>query len=100
MIVNIVTIYVRSDFLEDFIKATAKNHYHSIRESGNIRFDVLQGDDDPTRFILYEAYHTEEAVIAHKKTDHYLEWRETVKDWMAKPRVGLTYRMLYPEREI
>ena len=98
MIVNVVTIYVQNEYLEEFIKATAKNHYHSVREQANLRFDVLQAQDDPTRFILYEAYETEEAVIAHKKTAHYLEWRETVKDWMAKPRVGLAYQMLYPER--
>jgi autoinducer 2-degrading protein len=97
MIVNVVTIYVQSEYLDDFIKATAKNHFNSVEENGNIRFDVLQGEDDPTRFLLFEAYKTEEAVLAHKKTEHYLEWRETVKDWMAKPRMGLTYKMLYPE---
>ena len=98
MIVNVVTIYVQSEFLEQFIKATVKNHFNSVQEPGNIRFDVLQGEDDPTRFLLFEAYETEEAVIAHKKTGHYLEWREAVKDWMAKPRMGLSYRMLYPEQ--
>ena len=99
MIVNIVTVFVMPEYVEEFIKATAKNHFFSVKEPGNIRFDVLQGEDDPTRFVLFEAFQTEDAVIAHKKTDHYLEWRETVKDWMAKPRVGLPYRMLYPEKE-
>ena len=96
MIINVVTIYVQSEYLEQFIKATAKNHLNSVQEPGNVRFDVLQGEDDPTRFLLFEAYETEESIIAHKKTDHYLEWRETVKDWMAKPRMGMTYRILYP----
>jgi len=97
MIVNIVNIQVQSQFLDAFIRATARNHQNSVKESGNLRFDVLQSEDDPTRFVLYEAYRTEEAVFAHKKSEHYLEWRETVKVWMAKPRSGSTYHILYPE---
>ena len=33
---------------------------------------------------------------AHKQTSHYLEWRETVADWMAEPRQGISYNGLYP----
>jgi autoinducer 2-degrading protein len=97
MTVNIVHIQVQSQYLDEFIRATAKNHHNSVKEPGNLRFDVLQSENDPTCFVLYEAYRTEEAVFAHKKTEHYLEWRETVKDWMAKPRTGSTYHILYPE---
>jgi len=88
MIVTIVHVQVKPEHVEDFIEATRKNHLASIREPGNLRFDVLQSKDDPTRFALYEAYESEEAAAAHKKTEHYLKWRETVADWMTKPRVG------------
>ena len=33
-----------------------------------------------TRFMLYEAYESDEASAAHKETSHYLKWSEEVKD--------------------
>ena len=61
-----------------------------------MRFDVLQCKDDPSKFLLYEAYESEEASRAHKKTAHYLEWRETIADWMAKPREGVQHSVICP----
>ncbi len=97
MIVNCVHVWVKKDHIEDFIAATRKNHQGSVEEPGNLRFDVLQLLEDPTRFLLYEAYESEEAAAAHKETSHYLEWRETVADWMEKPREGISYRVICPE---
>ncbi|HHH45787.1 MAG TPA: antibiotic biosynthesis monooxygenase [Thiotrichales bacterium] len=68
----------------------------SVREPGNLRFDVLQSEEDPARFVLYEVYVDEAAAAAHKETDHYLRWREKVADWMAEPRRGVRYRGLLP----
>ncbi|MEX0987406.1 MAG: antibiotic biosynthesis monooxygenase [Bacteroidales bacterium] len=97
MIATIVHVYVKPEHRESFITATVKNHEKSINEPGNLRFDVLQKGDDPNQFALYEAYETEEAAAAHKNTPHYLEWRETVADWMAKPREGVHYNGIRPE---
>lgn len=97
MIVTCVTVYVKEDNLEDFISATIENHEGSIAEPGNMRFDVLQSMEDPTRFLLYEAYESEEAARAHKETGHYLKWRETVAGWMAGPREGIAHRVIRPE---
>ena len=59
--------------------------------------DLLGSDDDPARFVLYEAYTNEEEAAAHKETAHYLKWRETVAPWMAMPRKGIRYTSLQPE---
>jgi autoinducer 2-degrading protein len=96
MHVTLVHVHVKPEHLEDFIAACAANHAASIQESGNRRFDVLQSPDDPCRFILYEAYATAADAAAHKETAHYLSWRETVADWMAEPRQGLSFNGLYP----
>ena len=96
MIVYCVTVYVKPEHLDEFIAATITNHEGSIREPGNLRFDVLQSADDPTRFLLYEAYESDEASATHKQTDHYLTWRKTVADWMAKPREGVGHRVVRP----
>jgi len=96
MIVTIVHVAVKPEHLEDFIEATTRNHHLSVKEKGNLRFDVLQNSGNPVEFALYEAYESEPAAMAHKSTAHYLEWREAVASWMAKPRKGVRYSGLLP----
>ncbi len=96
MIVTCVTVYVKEEHINDFIEATTLNHEGSIKEPGNMRFDVLQSFNDPTRFLIYEAYESEDTAKAHKQTEHYLKWRETVADWMAKPREGISHKVICP----
>jgi autoinducer 2-degrading protein len=97
MQVTLVHVHVKSDHVSDFIEATRLNHEASIQEVGNRRFDILQSPEDPTRFILYEAYASSEDAAAHKQTQHYLSWRETVSQWMAEPRQGIPYSCLFPK---
>lgn len=96
MQVTLVHVHVKPENIVDFIEATRRNHEASVQEAGNRRFDVLQSPDDPTRFVLYEAYATAEAAAAHKQTAHYLHWRESVAAWMAEPRQGIPYDGLFP----
>lgn len=96
MIVTCVHIQVKPEFLNGFIEASFLNHKESVKEPGNLRFDIVQQTDDPCRFMLYEAYESEEAAAAHKNRDHYLKWRDTVKDMMAAPRYGIKYNILEP----
>ena len=97
MIVTIVHIKVLPDYIDLFIQASTENHLESVKEPGNLRFDLLRSDDDPARFVLYEAYENETTADAHKETSHYLKWRETVAPWMARPREGIRYTGLQPE---
>lgn len=97
MIVTCVSVQVKPEHIENFIRASVENGRNSVREPGNLRFDVLQCADDPTRFTLYEAYDSEEAAAAHKSTPHYLTWKQTVETWMARPRTGVKHRVLYPD---
>ena len=53
---------------------------------GNLRFDILQSVDDPTRF----------AARAHRETAHYLAFRDTVAQWMVEPRHSAPYERLLP----
>jgi autoinducer 2-degrading protein len=97
MHITLVHVQVKPEHIEDFINATQLNHEASILESGNRRFDILQSPDNPSHFILYEAYVDGAAAAAHKETSHYLKWRETVADWMAEPRQGIRYDGLFPK---
>jgi autoinducer 2-degrading protein len=96
MIATLVHVWVRPADVEKFIEATRENHENSVREPGNLRFDILQDGTDPGKFILYEAYETEEAVMAHKETPHYKKWRDLVAPWMVKPREGVRHTLLFP----
>jgi autoinducer 2-degrading protein len=96
MIVNVVTVYVHPEHIEAFIAATKANHQGSRTEPGNYRFDFLQSAEDPSRFLLYEAFASQEAVDAHRQTGHYLAWRAQVEPWMAKPREGRPHRVIAP----
>ena len=92
-----VMILVKEENIDDFIRATIPNHEASTEEQGNRRFDLLQNLEDPTRFILYEAYDTQEDGAAHKETSHYKAWREAVAPFMEEPRRGIAYRAIRPE---
>jgi (4S)-4-hydroxy-5-phosphonooxypentane-2,3-dione isomerase len=97
MFVTLVHVHVKPEHVGPFIDASRANHEASIREPGNVRFDILQLVEEPTRFILYECYVDEAAARAHKETPHYATWRDTVADWLAEPRQGVRYEGLYPE---
>jgi len=97
MHVTLVHVAVKPGNIDDFIEATRRNHEASTQEPGNRRFDVLQSSDDPSRFVLYEAYASAEDAAAHKETAHYLAWRAAVADWMAEPRQGIPYTGLFPQ---
>ncbi|MEI8333104.1 MAG: antibiotic biosynthesis monooxygenase [Chloroflexota bacterium] len=94
MHVMLVHIHVKSEHVDEFIVATRANHEGSIREPGNLRFDVLRASDDPTRLLLYEAYADAAAAAAHRETPHYLAWRAAVADWFAEPRFGVPWEAI------
>lgn len=96
MYVVVVRVHVVADRVSDFVSATLANAHATRREPGNVRFDVLQQNEDPTRFALYEVYHDEAGFKAHQQTPHYLTWRQTVADMMASPRVGEKHHSLFP----
>ena len=96
MIVTIVNILVKPENINRFIEATIENHNNSVKEKGNLRFDVLRERDNPAAFSLYEAYESDETSAAHKKTAHYLKWREIVEPWMAQPRKGIVHTIIAP----
>jgi (4S)-4-hydroxy-5-phosphonooxypentane-2,3-dione isomerase len=96
MIVTCVYVHVKPDAIDSFINATISNHRNTVKEPGNIRFDFTQQADDPCKFMIYEVFESEDAVLEHKKTSHYKIWRDTVEDFMAEPRHGVRYKIIEP----
>ena len=97
MLVVHVHIHAKPEHVEAFKQATIANARESIKEPGIARFDFVQQQDDPTRFVLVEVYRTPEAPAAHKETKHYLTWRDAVAPMMAEPRSSEKFENLFPD---
>ena len=94
-----VSVHVKADQIEAFKKATLENAQNSLQESGIARFDVIQQQEDPTRFELVEVYKTPADPARHKETAHYQKWRDTVADMMAEPRTSIKFSNVFPDNE-
>jgi quinol monooxygenase YgiN len=96
MLIVKVEVHVKKECVEAFKVATIENARNSVEEPGIARFDVLQQQDDPTRFILVEVYRSPDAPAKHKETAHYAKWRDAVAEMMASPRSSTKYSNLFP----
>lgn len=92
-----VHVQVKPESVADFRQATLENARSSVQEPGIARFDVVEQQDDATRFVLIEVYRTPEAVAAHRETAHYARWRDAVADMMAEPRQRATFSAVFPD---
>lgn len=99
MLIVHVFVHVKADMVEAFKAASIENAKESIKEEGIARFDVIQQQDDPRRFLLVEVYRTADDPGRHKETTHYKKWRDTVADMMAEPRKSIKYENVFPEEK-
>ena len=92
MLIVHVHVHVKPDAVDAFRAASLENARQSRLEPGVAVFDVLQQEDDATRFLLIEVYRTAEDPAKHKATAHYAAWRDAVEPMMAEPRRSVKYR--------
>ena len=94
-----VFVHVKKECIKAFKEATIENAKNSINEPGIARFDFVEQQDDPCRFVLVEVYRTADDPAKHKETAHYKKWRDTVADMMAEPRSALKFNNVHPNEE-
>jgi quinol monooxygenase YgiN len=97
MLIVHVHVHVKPESVAEFREATIENARSSVQEPGIARFDVVELQDDATRFVLIEVYRSPEAAAAHKKTAHYTKWRDSVASMMAESRHSVKYNHVFPE---
>jgi len=97
MLIVHVFVHVKVDQVEAFKAATLENARNSVQESGIARFDVIQQQDDTSRFVLVEVYRNSDAPSRHKETQHYLKWRDVVAPMMAEPRQSIKFDNCFPD---
>ncbi len=89
--VLVVSIKVRPEKIDEFMRVTSMNAAESRKEAGISRFDLLQDKEDPSHFLLVEGYRSPEAQAAHRETRHYLLWKSAAEPLLAEPRTRSTY---------
>jgi quinol monooxygenase YgiN len=83
MFVVTVRFIVKPEHIEAFETVMKRQAYNSLRhEDGCLQFDVCYDPLDARKFFLYEVYTGREAFEVHLKTDHFLSFASTVKDWV------------------
>jgi (4S)-4-hydroxy-5-phosphonooxypentane-2,3-dione isomerase len=97
MLIVHVHVHVKPDQIDSFKIATIENAQNSIKEPGIARFDVIQNQDDPAKFILIEIYRTAEDSARHKETGHYRKWRDTAAPMMAEQRTSYKFTNIFPD---
>ena len=95
MLIVHVHVHVKPECVEVFRAATVENARLSVQEPGISRFDIVQQQDDPTRFVLVEVYRTADAPAKHKETAHYVKWRDAVAPMMAEPRTVVKFTNVF-----
>ena len=96
MLIVHVYVHVKPECVEAFREASLANASESVKEPEVARFDVLQQEGVPEKFILNEVYRDAKAPAAHKETAHYQAWRDTVAEMMAEPRQAVKFGNCFP----
>ena len=99
MLIVHIHVQVKPECVEAFIQATLANARASLQEPGVARFDVVQQQDDPARFVFVEVYRDAAAAAAHKETAHYPVWRDAVVPMMAESRRSVKFDNVFPDDE-
>lgn len=100
MVVVMVRCHVKPGCEEAFAAASIANARASNLEPGVLRFDFYR-EEDPSRFILLEAYRDEEGPRSHKASAHYAAWRDAVEPLLAEERSRERLEGLFvPERRL
>lgn len=91
-----VSIKVKNEYISKFREATIENAQNSVREDGIARFDVLQQQDDQSRFLLVEVYYSPEDQLKHRETEHFKKWRTIISDLLSEPYTFVKYDNTFP----
>jgi quinol monooxygenase YgiN len=98
MFALVVPLKVKPEMREKFLAAAQDDSICSVRdEAGCLRFDVLQDNTDPNRFVFYEVYLDENAVKAHQASAHYARWRAVAAEVLAEPTSATRCTTLFPK---
>jgi len=91
MYIVVVHSHIQEEQVEKFKELTIQNAEASRGEEGCVRFDVIQQDEDPTRFTFIEIFKSKEDGAKHLETSHFKKWLAEAVPLMAEPRTRAIY---------
>lgn len=74
MFVLVVSIRIKPENVDRFMKMLGDNASAARKEPGCREFDVLVDPKDTTKVMLYEVYNDEAAFEAHQQTPHFKKY--------------------------
>ena len=95
MFIVLVWLLVQEAKLDAFLVATLEMAHASLEEDGCRRFEVLRGESDVTRFVLYEAFNTRADGELHLTTEHFKQWEKTITPMLTEPVQAVSYTQLF-----
>jgi len=90
-----VTAHVRENEADTFVQKTLECARATRKEDGNIRYDILQDEDDPSCFVIYEVYRTKDDFLLHRETPHSIKWKAETESLMTRPRKRIRSHSIY-----
>jgi quinol monooxygenase YgiN len=86
-----VDLRTRPEMRDAFVAAVKLQAETSLEaELGCLRFDVCEDVDDADHFLVYEVYEDEEALAAHRLTEHFARWAGVRNEAVIEQRRTLT----------
>ena len=94
MFIVTVEFVIRPQYVEVFHRAMQDQARHSLnREPACHQFDICVDPQERGRVLLYEVYTDHAAFKAHLKTDHFLDFDATVRDWVESKVIQIWDRL-------
>ena len=90
-----VVAYVLDNETESFLQKTIDCARATRNESGNLRYDILQNEDDSVCFVIYEVYRSKDDFLFHRETPHSQKWKTETSSIMARPRERMRCHIVY-----
>ena len=76
MVPVLVEVEVKPERLDEFLEVMRQDACGSRTEPGCLRFDVMQDQTNPCKFVFYEVYKDAEAAAAHREYAHFKLWTD------------------------
>ena len=94
MYIVAVEFHIKEEHVNSFRDRVLQQASDSLKnESACHQFDVCVDTDQPSIFFLYEAYDDAAAFAAHRETDYFAEFAETVGEWVTEKTVKTLHRI-------
>ena len=86
-----IFVKVKPDKLDEFMQVAMLDAHESVKEAGNLRFEVYHREESAAELVVFEIYSSEDALEEHRQTEHIKAWRSAVSAYAEEyTRVMLT----------